>query len=193
MPIPIIGLLGLTYERWLLLWMRHLITCVPGDHEFKPLFEACSGMLKYDLSTMLFLLPYLILVVVTCGNKEANESIKTELNTAVLQDPNLQSENQQDEGDNSFYNLSMQTIFSLLDQFSNWLEFTKQVLSKKISSHELNKSMQSLAIPATTQSIKKVSLLLDAVPQIDLARAAYRCGAHARALRHRPRWRRKPG
>ena len=186
MPVPIIGLLNLSYERWLLLWMRHLITCVPHDHEFKHLFDACSGMLKYDLSTILFLLPYLILVVVTCGSTEALDSIKAELNAAVLQGSLSVQSNKRDkqDGDESFFTLSMQTIFSLLDQFSNWLEFTKQVVNKKMSTIELNKSLQSLAIPATARSTERVSLLLNAVPQIRLAQAAYHSGAHARALKH---------
>lgn len=121
--VPIIGsgILGLTYERWLLLWIRHLISCVPKDHELKRLFEAVSGMLKYDLSTMLFLLPYLILVVVTCGSSSAVGSIKSELNAAVSQgaslEGSLKQHKQDGTDDESFYTLSMQTIFSLLDQF----------------------------------------------------------------------------
>ena len=187
LPVPIIGLLGLTYERWLLLWMRHLITCVPQDHEFRRLFEACGGMLKYDLSTMLFLLPYLILVVVTCGKSSAVESIKSELNAAVSQgiDPQAAEHRSDKEGgDTSFFTLSMQTIFSLLDQFSNWLQLTKQIVNRKVSTLELNKSLQSLSIPATAKSADRVALLLNTVPQIHLARAAYHCGAHARALKH---------
>ncbi|UPR01432.1 phosphatidylinositol kinase [Chloropicon primus] len=200
LPVPIIGLFGLTYERWLLLWMRHLITCVPKDHEFRHLFEACSGMLKYDLSTMLFLLPYLILVVVTCGTTDAVRSVKEELKAAVRlgtdvtdvsQDVELRGKSPsrshlpaKREGDLSFFTLSMQTIFSLLDQFSNWLILTKQFVNKKNSVTELSKTMQSLSIPATTKSIDRVSKLLESVPQISLAHAAYNCGAHARALKH---------
>ena len=67
---------------------------------------------------------------------------------------------------------------------SNWLEMTKHVVNRKVSTLELNKYLQSLSIPTTTKSADRVSLLLTAVPQIDLARAAYHCGAHARALKH---------
>ena len=108
MPILLIFRIIARELSWLLLWMRHLITCVPQDHEFRRLFEACGGMLKYDLSTMLFLLPYLILVVVTCGKSSAVESIKSELNAAVSQgiDPQAPEHRSDKEGgDTSFFTL----------------------------------------------------------------------------------------
>ena len=203
LPSPIIGKPGLTFERWLLLWVRHLIACIPEKSPWKVLFQACSGMLKYDLPTLLFLFPHLVLVIITSGDSDAVESVRAELKAAMAQradGPDFAGVANGDNGGASklshlnerrfedrkdpVFDLSLQTIFSLLDELEDWLEFNKMNL--RSGWHDLNSHGADgpLEVVPTTKIAGKVSGLLRSIPQANLAKSAYHCGAYARALKH---------
>lgn len=68
---------GMPFRRWMYLWIKRLISQASGRRaEF---FRACGGVMKFDMGTALYLLPYLVLNVVCDGSEEDRAGVTGEI------------------------------------------------------------------------------------------------------------------
>lgn len=77
--------------------------------ELLALFRACSLIMRRDVQTCLYLMPYVIHNVLKAGSKEGRQRVKLEIE-AVLRDGHTNREGE----------LCVQAIFSLLDMLKKW-------------------------------------------------------------------------
>ncbi|ELR24298.1 FRAP-related family protein, partial [Acanthamoeba castellanii str. Neff] len=147
------------YQSWVSTWAATLIQRVKGPQA--DLFQTCRGVVKDDLNTAHFLLPYLVLSVLRYGGEEDNAAICAEF-LAVLEDPSRgkspSAKNERSLDERSQMNTA--TIFSLIDLLNN--------------SGTKNKP----------SDVEHVEQLLAQIPQLTLAQASLRCRTYTRALLH---------
>ncbi|KAL1916083.1 uncharacterized protein VTP21DRAFT_6087 [Calcarisporiella thermophila] len=170
------------FKEWLQAWTVDLIGKVTEENS-KQIFGTCKNVVKLaDAGIALFLLPHLVLNVLITGTDKDREEIFTEL-LAVLKDgisisqSGVLHEKRQ---------LSSQTIFSLVDHLTRWLQMKRQsenskkrAIAKRAGRYvsvdeELNRD----------DSLKHVENLLSRIPQDIMAESSYHCKAYARALMH---------
>ncbi|KAG0625577.1 hypothetical protein M758_2G066000 [Ceratodon purpureus] len=186
---------GMPFGRWMYLWIKRLISqASKASGNRADIFAACGGVVRHDMGTALFLLPYLVLNVVCDGSNEARAGVTQEILTVLATDP-IQNE----EICNSTRNLSRpsevstQTVFTLLDNLGQWLDDCKQggpiMPSLPSASTTPSKGTRGSAKAEAQQEsirharrLENVSQLLAAIPKQALAGASFRCQAYARAL-----------
>lgn len=180
------------FRRWMYLWMKRLMSQAEGRRA--EIFAACRGVVRFDMGTALYLLPYLVLNVVCDGSAEARAGVTQEILTVLATDST-----QVDEIGNPTRNLSgpsevsTQTVFTLLDNLGQWLDDCKQggliTQSAPPASTTPSKGTRASAKAEAQQEtiriarrLENVSQLLAAIPKQSLAGASFRCQAYARAL-----------
>ncbi|KAE8671371.1 Serine/threonine-protein kinase ATR [Hibiscus syriacus] len=181
---------SMSFRRWIFSWIKKLTVHAIGSRA--SIFNACRGIVRHDMQTAMYLLPYLVLNAVCHGTEDARhgitEEIQSVLNAAASENSGAavygvtggQSE------------VCIQAVFTLLDNLGQWVDDIKQelALSHSLSSasrQQASKSKdQSLALSASQDQLlvqcKYVSELLSAIPKVTLARASFRCQAYARSL-----------
>mmetsp|Transcript_10928 Transcript_10928/g.67521 ORF Transcript_10928/g.67521 Transcript_10928/m.67521 type:complete len:2630 (+) Transcript_10928:210-8099(+) len=167
--IPIISSRPMSFRRWILLWIRSLGARATGTKGL--LFRACQGVFRHDMTTTLFLLPFIVHNVVLNADEAARVDIFQEI-MAVLQGslPDAPNTPHDSEG---MLEVSTHEVFALVDALSTWVEENR---SKK----------EEEKVDDTY-----VTTLLDAIPAEHLASAAFRVNAHARALKYTEEFLRK--
>ncbi|XVE93918.1 hypothetical protein REPUB_Repub01dG0235600 [Reevesia pubescens] len=182
---------SMSFRRWIFSWIRKLTAHAIGYRA--SIFNACRGIVRHDMQTAIYLLPYLVLNAVCHGMEEARhgitEEIQSVLNAAASESSGA-----------AVYGVSggqsevcIQAVFTLLDNLGQWVDDVKQELAlsqsfqSAASRQQASKSKdQSLALSASQDQLlvqcKYVSELLSAVPKVTLARASFRCQAYARSL-----------
>ncbi|MBA0591826.1 hypothetical protein Gorai_008822, partial [Gossypium raimondii] len=181
---------SMSFRRWIFSWIKKLTAHAIGSRA--SIFNACRGIVRHDMQTAMYLLPYLVLNAVCHGTEEARhgitEEIQSVLNAAASENSGA-----------AVYGVSgrqsevcIQAVFTLLDNLGQWVDDVKQelALSQSLSSasrQQASKSKdQSLALSASQDQLlvqcKYVSELLSAIPKVTLARASFRCQAYARSL-----------
>ncbi|XP_078439829.1 ataxia telangiectasia-mutated and RAD3-like protein isoform X2 [Wolffia australiana] len=164
---------SMSFRRWVFYWIRKLTANSSGSRSV--IFSACRGIVRHDMQTAVYLLPYLVLNVLCHGTEEARQSITEEI-LSVLD--GAASEN------------CVQVIFTLLDNLGQWVDDLKQQVA-------LSQSQQGSKQPPKSKSPSEssadsdqqlqiqcnyVTVLLSAIPKVTLAKASFRCQAYARAL-----------
>jgi serine/threonine-protein kinase ATR len=185
---------GMPFRRWMYQWIRRLISEASGRRA--EIFTACGAVLRYDMGTALYLLPYLVLNVVCDGTENARADVTEEILTV------LKTRDEDFNNGNSTRTLtgpsevSTQTVFTLLDSLGQWLDDCKQggiVTTNHPSSTTTTttpskgtrgsaKAEAQLETTRIARRLENVSKLLAAIPKQSLAGASYRCQAYARAL-----------
>ncbi|KAK1414808.1 hypothetical protein QVD17_30567 [Tagetes erecta] len=167
---------SLSFRRWIFNWVKKLIVHASGSRS--SIFNACRGIVRHDMQTATYLLPYLVLDTVLHGTEEARHGITEEilsvLNAAASENSSGQSE------------VCIQAVFTLLDNLGQWVDDIEQELAlsqsnskQKIKGHSAE---YSLELDHLSLQCKHVSELLYAIPKVTLAKASFRCQAYARAL-----------
>ncbi|MQL84785.1 hypothetical protein Taro_017301 [Colocasia esculenta] len=181
---------SMSFRRWIFFWIRKLTATSTGSRA--SIFSACRGIVRHDMQTAVYLLPYLVLNVVCHGTAEARHSVTEEilsvLNVAA-------SENSSDAVYGSAMGQSevcIQVVFTLLDNLGQWVDDLKQQVALSQSLHVSMSKQQPKAKTLATDPIAdadklliqcgNVSDLLSAIPKVTLARASFHCQAYARAL-----------
>jgi serine/threonine-protein kinase ATR len=82
------------------------------------------GVIKDDLETALYLLPYVLLNCLVYGSEEDRECIKQEILAVLNASAAVPSSNEFIK----FHEVSTQRIFYLIDWLSQWLESQKRAL-----------------------------------------------------------------
>ncbi|KAL1193295.1 Serine/threonine-protein kinase ATR [Cardamine amara subsp. amara] len=182
---------SMSFRRWLSYWIKKLTAHATGSRV--SIFAACRGIVRHDMQTATYLLPYLVLDVVCHGTEAARLSISEEilsvLDAAASENSGVTI--------NSFgvgqSEVCVQAVFTLLDNLGQWVDDVKQgvALSSSMQSsggrQVAPKSKDQVSTSKTAQDqllvqCKYVLELLLAIPKVTLARAAFRCQAYARSL-----------
>ncbi|KAJ7539120.1 hypothetical protein O6H91_11G077400 [Diphasiastrum complanatum] len=189
---------GMSFRRWMYLWIRRLVSQATGQRS--EIFTACRGVIRHDMGTAIFLLPYLLLNVVCDGSSEARTSVTDEilavLAEAACPDFDLALSNGIGECISNQHNwsgpseVSIQAVFTLLDNMGQWLDDCKQnlALNDSIQAPMPSKATRSNASQPTKEASRlamqcdHVSQVLAAIPKQALAGASFRCQAYARAF-----------
>ncbi|KAJ3412040.1 serine/threonine-protein kinase M1 [Chytridiales sp. JEL 0842] len=171
-----------TFKDWLQAWVVDMILKVNGDYA-KKLFSVCKNVVTNEnMEVALYLLPHLVLHVLTNGSSNEPEEILAEfmavLNNLVSSDGSEDIEKHQ---------LSSQTIFSLVDHLTLWIRSRRLEASRRQQAiARKNGRFISAEDGEDEKDIKRqrVELLLTKIPQMLMAEASYRCKAYTRALMH---------
>ncbi|ESQ47406.1 hypothetical protein EUTSA_v10027615mg [Eutrema salsugineum] len=182
---------SMSFRRWLSYWIKNLTAHATGSRV--SIFAACRGIVRHDMQTATYLLPYLVLDVVCHGTEAARLSISEEilsvLDAAASENSGVTI--------NSFSvgqsEVCVQAIFTLLDNLGQWVDDVKQGVALSLSMQSPGgrqvapKSKDQVSTSTTEHDqlliqCKYVLELLLAIPKVTLARASFRCQAYARSL-----------
>ncbi|BDA43155.1 Serine/threonine-protein kinase ATR at C-terminar half [Coccomyxa sp. Obi] len=166
---------GNTFQKWMYNWPRQL-TIYHATGELVPMFKACNLVCKHDVATTRFLLPYIVHNALAHGSNAARDSVRAEME-AVLRTGHASREGE----------LCVQEVFSLLDALKKAVAEARTTATATASVGGSSASARSRSVESGISAeaslpSKRVALLLESI-QVELqARAAFQCGAHARAL-----------
>ncbi|KAF8672849.1 hypothetical protein HU200_049186 [Digitaria exilis] len=180
---------AMSLRKWIYYWIRKLTSHATGSRS--GIFSACRGILRHDMPTALYLLPYLVLNVACYGTPEARQSITEEI-MCVLNAAASESSGAVVHGfAGGQSEVCIQAIFTLLDNLGQWVDDLKQEIALSQSSYATagkhGGKLKGGIYPDYEQDqmlvqCSNVAGLLTAIPKVTLARASLRCQAHARAL-----------
>ncbi|KAL0773839.1 PREDICTED: serine/threonine-protein kinase ATR [Brassica oleracea var. oleracea] len=180
---------SMSFRRWLSYWIKKLTAHANGSRV--SIFAACRGIVRHDMQTATYLLPYLVLDVVCHGTEAARLSISEEILSV------LDAATSENSGANNFgvgqSEVCVQSVFTLLDNLGQWVDDVKQGVALSLSVQSsggrqvASKSKDQVSTSTTEQDqllvqCKYVLELLLAIPKVTLARASFRCQAYARSL-----------
>uniref|UniRef100_J3MHR6 Serine/threonine-protein kinase ATR n=1 Tax=Oryza brachyantha TaxID=4533 RepID=J3MHR6_ORYBR len=179
----------MSFRRWIYYWIRKLTSHATGSRS--GIFGACRGIVRHDMPTAIYLLPYLVLNVVCYGTPEARQSITEEI-LSVLNAAASESSGAIVHGITGGQSeVCIQAVFTLLDNLGQWVDDLKQ----EIALFQSNQAMAGrhggkvkdgrYSMYDQDQLLvqcSNVAELLAAIPKVTLAKASFRCQAHARAL-----------
>ncbi|KAK9112594.1 hypothetical protein Scep_020113 [Stephania cephalantha] len=180
---------SMSFRRWIFQWIRKLTVHSTGSRA--TIFNSCRAIVRHDMQTAMYLLPYLVLNAVCHGTVEARNGITEEILTVLNA---AASGNTEVTGIIGGQNeVCIQAIFTLLDNLGQWVDDVKQELAvsqslqSTVSKQQASKrTVQTTDHPTSADLLPtqsgNVSELLAAIPKVTLARASFRCQAYARAL-----------
>ncbi|KAK7270160.1 hypothetical protein RIF29_23104 [Crotalaria pallida] len=179
---------SMSFRRWIFFWIRKLTAHATGSRA--SIFNACRGIVRHDMQTAIYLLPYLVLNAVCHGTQEARHSITEEI-LCVLDAAASENSGASVHGFSGGQSeVCIQAVFTLLDNLGQWMDDVEQELALSLSQSLVSKQQKpkdqsSNSLTDQEQLLvqcKYVSELLSAVPKVTLARASFRCQAYARSL-----------
>ncbi|GFR46173.1 hypothetical protein Agub_g7701, partial [Astrephomene gubernaculifera] len=162
-----------TYRRWLTLWIRAMLRFAVGPHQAA--FNALTVVMSLDLPLMTFMLPQVVHAVLVSGCPAATEAVRREV-VAVLQAGAAGPA----EADGQL-ELYLQALFGLLDVLGRWVKDAWQAGGGD-GSQLLGAAAGGEDEGEVPQRAQCVRAFIESIPKETLARAASRCGAHARAV-----------
>jgi serine/threonine-protein kinase ATR len=125
----------MSFRRWIYYWIRKLTSHATGSRY--GIFSACRGIVRHDMPTALYLLPYLVLNAVCYGTPEARQSITDEI-LSVLNAAASESSGATVHGITGGQSeVCVQAIFTLLDNLGQWVDDLKQEIALSQSSHAM--------------------------------------------------------
>ncbi|XP_059445807.1 serine/threonine-protein kinase ATR isoform X2 [Corylus avellana] len=182
---------SMSFRRWIFFWIRKLTVHATGSRA--SIFNACRGIVRHDMQTAIYLLPYLVLDAVCHGTEEARCGITEEI-LSVLDAAASENSGATVHGVSGGQSeVCIQAVFTLLDNLGQWVDDVEQELAlshsfqSSASKQQTSKSKDQRQTSLTDQGqllvqCKYVSELLTAIPKVTLARASFRCQAYARSL-----------
>ncbi|CAJ1977648.1 unnamed protein product [Sphenostylis stenocarpa] len=178
----------MSFRRWIFFWIRKLTAHATGSRA--SIFNACRGIVRHDMQTAIYLLPYLVLNAVCHGTQEARQGITEEI-LSVLDAAASENSGASVHGFSGGQSeVCIQAVFTLLDNLGQWMDDVEQELAlsssqPSVSKQQKSKGQNSNSFTDQVQlhlQCKYVSELLSAIPKVTLARASFRCQAYARSL-----------
>lgn len=182
---------SMSFRRWIFHWVKKLMAHATGSRA--RIFNACRGIVRHDMQTAVYLLPYLVLNAVCHGTEEARRGIAEEI-LCVLDAAVSESSGATVHGVNGGQSeVCIQAVFTLLDNLGQWVDDVEQDLALYQSVQSSSSKQQASKPKDESQTSvinndllithsKYVSELLCAIPKVTLARASFRCQAYARSL-----------
>ncbi|KAK3006551.1 hypothetical protein RJ639_017706, partial [Escallonia herrerae] len=182
---------SMSFRRWIFFWIKKLTVHATGSRA--SIFNACRGIIRHDMQTAMYLLPYLVFNAVCHGTEEARHGITVEI-LSVLDAAASENTTAAVPGISSGQSeVCIQAMFTLLDNLGQWVDDIEQGLAlsqslllsntkQQISKLKDRSRSSSLDSDQLSMQYKYVSELLAAIPKVTLARASFRCQAYARSL-----------
>ncbi|BAT93667.1 hypothetical protein VIGAN_08019000 [Vigna angularis var. angularis] len=183
-----IYLTSMSFRRWIFFWIRKLTAHATGSRA--SIFNACRGIVRHDMQTTIYLLPYLVLNAVCHGTQEARQGIAEEI-LSVLDAAASENSGASVHGFSGGQSeVCIQAVFTLLDNLGQWVDDVEQELALSISQSSVSKQQKSKVQKSSSFTdqvqphlqCKYVTELLSVIPKVTLARASFRCQAYARSL-----------
>ncbi|CAO2815672.1 unnamed protein product [Amaranthus hypochondriacus] len=177
---------SLSFRRWIFQWIRKLIVDATGSRA--RIFKACRRIVRDDMQTAIYLLPYLVLHVVCHGSESARYSVTEEILSVLNAAASENSGAAVHAIGGGQGEVCIQAVFTLLDNIGQWVDDVDQEIalsqSPSSASSKQASKLNNTAVDKDQLRLqcKYVSELLDAIPRVTLARASFRCQAYARAL-----------
>ncbi|KAF5185097.1 serine/threonine-protein kinase ATR [Thalictrum thalictroides] len=182
---------SMSFRRWIFYWIRKLTIHATGSRA--SIFNSCRGIVRHDMQTATYLLPYLVLNAVCYSTAEARHGITEEI-LCVLNAAASENSSAAVSGITGGHSeVCIQAVFTLLDNLGQWVDDVKQEvalsqsLQPAVSKQQPSKAKCQTMEPLTDANqlllqCNNVSELLAAIPKVTLARASFRCQAFARSL-----------
>ncbi|XP_072968879.1 serine/threonine-protein kinase ATR [Typha angustifolia] len=180
---------AMSFRRWIYFWIKKLTAHATGPRS--SIFTACRGIVRHDMPTAIYLLPYLVLNAVCHGTLEARQSITEEI-LSVLDAAASENSGATVHGITGGQSeVCIQAVFTLLDNLGQWVDDLKQEIALSqcfqtaVSKPVVKVKGENETITNANQLLvqcSNVTELLAAIPKVTLAKASFRCQAHARAL-----------
>lgn len=182
---------SMSFRRWIFFWTKKLTVHATGSRA--SIFNACRGIVRHDMQTAIYLLPYLVLNAVCHGTEEAREGITLEI-LSVLDAAACENSGAAVHGISGGQSeVCIQAIFTLLDNLGQWVDDVEQelALSRSLRSATSRPQASKSKDPTPTYlanqdqllvQCKYVSELLNVIPKVTLAKASFRCQAYERSL-----------
>ncbi|KAK6916768.1 UME domain [Dillenia turbinata] len=183
---------SMSFRRWIFIWIKKLTAHATGSRA--SIFNACRGIVRHDMPTATYLLPYLVLNAVCHGTEEARGGIAEEI-LSVLDAA------ASDNGGAAVHGVSggqsdvcIQAVFTLLDNLGQWVDDVEQEIALSQSSLSLISKQQASKLKEQSSKFsieeakklliqcKYVAELVAAIPKVTLGKASFRCQAYARSL-----------
>ncbi|KAK1326478.1 Serine/threonine-protein kinase ATR [Acorus calamus] len=179
---------SMSFRRWIYFWIKKLTVHATGSRA--SIFNACRGIVRHDMQTAVYLLPYLVLNAVCNGTAEARQGITEEI-LSVLKAAAMDNGRPAIQGVSGGQSeVCIQAVFTLLDNLGQWVDDLRQeaALARSLNSSVNKQTPKGRGqMPETDQLFVQcgnVSELLSAIPKVTLARASFHCQAYARSLRY---------
>ncbi|NXW53897.1 ATR kinase, partial [Eurystomus gularis] len=173
--------LGDNFAEWSATWAGYLITKVRHDLARK-VFDCCSIMMKNDYKVTIYLLPHILVYVLLGCSQEDQQEVYVEI-MAVLKH-NDKSTRRLEDSASDLSQLSIQTVFSMLDHLTQWARHKFQILIAEKNAGKSSKDRGDLKTPSEDGEYQNVTRFLDLIPQDTLAVASFRSKAYTRAVMH---------
>ncbi|XP_050363920.1 serine/threonine-protein kinase ATR [Argentina anserina] len=179
---------SMSFRRWIFFWIRKLTTHATGSRA--RIFNACRGIVRQDMQTAIYLLPYLVLNAVCHGTEEARDGITQEILYVLDVAASHNSEDAVHGVNGGKNEVCIQAVFILLDNLGQWADDVRQELFRSFqllaSKQQVSKTRHQNQYTTNQDQLRlqceHVSKLLSAVPKETLARASFRCQAYARSF-----------
>lgn len=182
---------SMSFRKWIYFWIKKLMGQATGSRA--SIFTACRGIVRHDMQTAIYLLPYLVLNVICHGTEEARHGITQEILSvldAAMSENSGATVHLVNGGQSE---VCIQAVFTLLDKLGQWVDDVEQELALSQSFQSLSNKQQAsklkdhtqISLPQRDQLLiqcKFVSNLLSAIPKVTLAKVSHRCQAYARSL-----------
>ncbi|KAJ0089365.1 hypothetical protein Patl1_32854 [Pistacia atlantica] len=182
---------SMSFRRWIFFWIRKLTVHATGSRA--GIFNACRGIVRHDMQTAIYLLPYLVLNAVCHGTEDTREGITQEI-LSVLDAAASENSGAAVHGISGGQSeVCIQAIFTLLDNLGQWVDDVEQELTlsqslrPSTSRPQASKSKDPTPTYLANQDqllvqCKYVLELLNVIPKVTLAKASFRCQAYERSL-----------
>ncbi|XP_042521644.1 serine/threonine-protein kinase ATR [Dipodomys spectabilis] len=175
--------LGNNFADWSASWAGYLITKVRHELASK-IFTCCSIMMKHDFKVTIYLLPHILVYVLLGCDQEDQQEVYAEI-MAVLKHDDQQSASAQDHA-SDLCQLSIQTVFSMLDHLAQWARHRFQEMNAEDAPQSKSSKEKAKPVVSSPQEggYQSVTRFLDLIPQDTLAVASFRSKAYTRAVMH---------
>ena len=108
--------IGANYRNWLVTWSGQLLSMMKEAKE-KALFTACQPAFRRDLRVAEFLLPHLVVTILSHGTEKQIDAVFLEVEAILPEEDKVEPECI----DSSFKQLVSQALFTVLDHIARWL------------------------------------------------------------------------
>ncbi|KAI9332338.1 hypothetical protein BDR26DRAFT_645605 [Obelidium mucronatum] len=170
------------FKEWLQFWVVDLMGKATGKYANRILSVCTKVVESENISIALYLLPRLVLNVLTGGSpihsKELLLEFSSVLNDAVALNGSSNMEKQQ---------LSSQTIFQLIDHLTVWIRSRKRDAGRNRAQQRksIGKHVNPDEVEDDPDTMRhRVAAFLTGIPTVLMAEASYRSKSYARALLH---------
>ena len=184
---------GIRYSDWLIGWARQLQHQLARLRELPraealpqnaldrgELLLACEPYMRFDPHLVQLLLPHIVELLLLYGSSELRGGIRRELRGVLAHAPA--------KGDAAAeHQLCCQAVFSVLDTLSSWhwqcLHAADVLRQRKSSERSNGRRCGNERDRSESARVAVLAAFLRSLSELELARAALRCGAQCRAIR----------